>query len=143
MKFKETSYGDISNEIYTANINVNNKKLTSLEGSPKIINGNFSCRNNNLTTLKNSPLSLTGFFDCRDNDLKSLDGNLKLIKGEFDCRNNKNLKNIKEEIKKHKVKAYKYLTDEGDFYFNDIKKEFLEYHKEIEKNKYRELNYEF
>ena len=62
---------------------------------------------------------------CKNNNLKNLEHCSKQINGYFNCKNNPELKNIKEQIIKYQIKAEKYLTDEGDFDFETIKKEFF------------------
>ncbi len=168
MKFKDTKYGDLTNEIYDGFIVLIKKKLTSLEGSPKIVEKNYYCDSNKLTSLVYSPKIVKGDFDCsnnklisleyspkvvkkdfncsnnklknllnspqvvnnficNNNDLISLEGCTKQIKGVLQCINNKKLKNVKNQIIKYQIKAIKYLTDEGDFYFEEIKEEFIKY----------------
>ncbi len=114
MKFKNTEYGDLTNQSIKNSINVKSKFLTSLEGCPEKIQGYFTCENNELTSLKGRPKYLTGTFNCTKN---------------------KNLKNVKEQIIKNQIKAFSYYTDEGEFTFHKIKEEFEEYGKKLEKEK--------
>jgi hypothetical protein len=44
-------------------------KLTTLEGSPKLVGGVFDCSYNNLTTLEGCPQSLGGDFYCNCNQI--------------------------------------------------------------------------
>ena len=81
MKFKDTKYGDLSGQKYYGDINVSELGLTSLEGSPKIVNGHFFCDDNNLTSLEFAPESVSGIFNCLDNKLTSLKGAPKIKKG--------------------------------------------------------------
>ncbi len=164
MKFSETKYGDISQEKFYDEINVSKFGLTSLEGSPIEINGIFNCSLNNLTNLVGSPKKINGVFtcsfnnlvdlkgrpkkiginfSCRNNKLISLEGAPKEIKNIFDCRNNPKLKNIKEQIIKYGIKAYKYYTDEGDFSFEDIKEEFNDFSFNLKKRKQQNKNIDF
>ncbi len=109
-------------------------KLTSLKGSPKIIKGDFSCFNNILISLEYSPEKIIGNFDCSNNNLFSLEKCTKNITGYFNCTNNKELMNQKSQIIKNQIKANHYITDEGQFNFKDIEKEFEEYAKYLLKN---------
>ena len=139
MKFKDTKYGDlsISNSSKIKDINVENKRLTSLEGSPEIVYGRFSCRYNKLTSLEGCPKEVIGSFNCGNNDLTSLNHCPKKIGKTFVCRGLKNIKNIKEEIIKHNVVAKQYFTDEGNFLYKDLedyKKNLIKKNQEIVKN---------
>lgn len=71
--------------------NVSKAKLTSLNGSPKIVHNSFYCDHNYLSTLENGPEIVTGFFKCNDNRLVSLKGCPKQIGTYFVCHNNPNL----------------------------------------------------
>jgi hypothetical protein len=62
--------------------------LTSLVGSPRIVNDFFYCTNNQLTTLEGAPQEVGGYFDCSYNNLTSLVGAPKNIKGSFYCWSN-------------------------------------------------------
>ncbi len=124
MKFKNTEYGDLTNQSIKNSINVKSKFLTSLEGCPKKVNGNFDCYHNKLTSLEYSPEIVNGLFFCSYNKLKILKGNVKEINGVFNCENNPNLKNVREEIIKYGIKANYYETDYGFFDFKDIEEEF-------------------
>lgn len=95
----------------------NNKELTSLVGSPKIvlgyaeyswlgisdlkgcasdIKGNFICaRNKNLISLEGMPNMLNGDFRCFHNPLLvDLEGMSKIVNGNFYCNDNKQLKSL-------------------------------------------------
>ena len=111
-------------------IDCSDNNLTSLDGLPDELDGFLICSNNNLTSLKGSPKKVSGFFYCANNNLTSLKDSPKIIKDSFNCKNNPKLKNIKQQIIENQIKALYYTTDEGSFYFNDIKKDF-----EIYKNK--------
>ena len=112
MNFKDTEYGDMTNKIYDYYLSRRKMNLTSLKGSPKEVGGNFNCSHNNLKSLEYSP---------------------KKINGNFYCRNNPNLKDIKNQIIKYGIKAIFYQTDEGEFEFSDIEKEFNKYKNNFEK----------
>ncbi len=163
MKFKNTEYGDLTNQLIKKPINVKSKFLTSLEGcpleiddifncsynlltslnfSPKSINGFFSCHHNKLESLEGSPKSINGSFYCNNNKLKSLKGAPKLITGEFNCENNYELKNVKEQIIENQIKARRYITDEGIFDFSKIKNEFEEFENKIKLMKQKEVIYD-
>ena len=90
MKFKDTEYGDLTGQTYEGDIDVNDLNLTSLEGSPKVINGNFFCYNNQLTSLEGSPEVINGSFFCYNNQLTSLTGSPEVIEGHFACEHNPN-----------------------------------------------------
>lgn len=60
-------------------------KLTSLEECPKIINGIFNCEVNMLTSLENAPTEVKKDFYCNNNLLVNLIGCPKIINGDFDC----------------------------------------------------------
>ena len=64
------------------------KQLTSLEGSPQEMDGHFDCSDNYLTSLKGSPQKINGTFDCRCNKLTSLEGGPKKVRGNFWCSGN-------------------------------------------------------
>jgi len=89
MKFSDTKYGDLTGQTYKGDIDVSFKKLTTLEGAPKIINGNFNCSNNKLTTLEGAPETVDGAFYCYDNNLTSLKGSPEVVEGAFWCHGNK------------------------------------------------------
>jgi hypothetical protein len=71
-------------------------KLTSLIGSPKIIDGYFYCYDNELATLKYGPEMVGDSYDCQRNRIMSLIGFPKSIGHNnpnkeinyFRCRNN-------------------------------------------------------
>ena len=65
--------------------------LTSLIGSPRVVDGGFYCWNNKLTTLEGSPDSVAKDFTCAMNELVSLDGAPKYVGGNFNCMNNPDL----------------------------------------------------
>ena len=49
-------------------------QLTSLEGSPEIVDGDFVCSYNDLTNLQGAPLVIGGNFTCVGMDFESLVG---------------------------------------------------------------------
>ena len=145
MRFKDTKYGDLTNKEFDSSISLRSSNLTSLEGRPKLVKGsfncsynqltsleycpkqvsnNFYCYDNKLTSLKGSPEKINGDFSCSYNNLITLKDSPKIVKGEFNCSNNPDLKNIKNQIIKYQIKAEYYITDEGDFKFEEIKEKF-------------------
>ena len=94
MKFKDTKYGDLTGQSINDNIylafGVTNKRITSLEGSPKEVNGRggMIISNNDLTSLKYAPEKIVGEFDCSMNNITTLEGCPKYIGRKFDCSNN-------------------------------------------------------
>lgn len=144
--FKDTKFGDLTGQIYSKSINLNNANITSLEGCPKDVKGNFEVSNNRLETLKHAPKEVLNDFYCNDNVLTSLEGapefvggdfncfgnqltTLKGIKpvdptdefawnvfGTFNCSENPHLKNQKEQIIKFQVKADSYITDDDGLF---------------------------
>jgi hypothetical protein len=59
--------------------------LDSLEGCPSEVGGVFDCSHNNLTSLEGCPSEVGGNFDCSNNWLTSLKGCPKEVIGDFDC----------------------------------------------------------
>jgi hypothetical protein len=119
---------------------INNLRLTSLAGMPKVLHGGvscgtnnletlygapekvsdkFSCRHNKLTSLKGAPKSVGGYFNCEDNLISSLEGAPNTIAGVFYCSGNKltSLKGIHKQIK--------YIGDFATFDGNPIKSHML------------------
>lgn len=56
-------------------------QLTSLEGSPGIINGSFFCEENNLTSLIGCTKKIKTNFNCSYNKLNTLEGDQKKLVG--------------------------------------------------------------
>jgi len=75
-------------EEVTGYFNCSNNKLTSLEGSPIIVNGDFYCFNNKLTSLEGSPIIVNGDFYCFNNKLTSLEGAPTTVNENFHCSDN-------------------------------------------------------
>jgi hypothetical protein len=65
-----------------------NKQLTSLQGSPKEFDGDFECRYNKLTSLEGAPEKVDGDFNCEHNQLTSLKGCPQKVFYHFDCSHN-------------------------------------------------------
>jgi hypothetical protein len=60
-----------------------NSGLTTLIGSPDVVEGNFICSHNQLTSLEGAPQSIGAYFNCRGNVLTSLDGLSESFKGKI------------------------------------------------------------
>ena len=124
------------------NFDVSHNKINNLKGAPEYVGKDFIIHNNKLENLEYSPKKIGGNFNCSYNNLTSLKGCSNEIGEEFFCENNPNLKNVKRQIIQHQIKAIKYYTDEGDFSFEEIEKEFNIYKLKlynIEKNKKKNL----
>jgi hypothetical protein len=65
-------------------INVNNNKITSLDGLDKVLRHGFSATHNLLTNLEGSPEVAHDSFNCSHNQLTSLKGGPKKTWGTFD-----------------------------------------------------------
>ena len=63
-------------------------KLTSLEGSPKVVSDDFHCSGNQLTNLEGGPQVVGNDFGCARNILTSLKGGPQIVGGYFDCSSN-------------------------------------------------------
>jgi hypothetical protein len=63
-------------------------QLTSLQGAPKEVGGNFNCAVNQLTSLQGAPEKVGGNFYCGRNILTSLQGSPEKVGGNFNCYNN-------------------------------------------------------
>ena len=111
---------------YVGDVEFVNVYLKSLKGCPQEIIGSFTCAINELTTLQYGPTKVSGSYTCARNKLTSLEFAPKDVGGSFFCAGN-DIKNLKEEVIKHRIKAKFYDTDEGHFRFDDIKKEFESY----------------
>ena len=92
-------------EEVTGYFNCSNNKLTSLEGSPIIVNGDFYCFNNKLTSLEGAPTTVTGNFHCSDNMLISLEGAPTIVGGNFTITYNSKVFTEKEVRNAVKVKG--------------------------------------
>lgn len=55
------------------NFNIWETRLTTLEGSPCIIDGNFNCYDNEMTSLYGGPQAVKGDFNIRGTILKNLE----------------------------------------------------------------------
>ena len=59
--------------------------LTSLEGSPRIVNGEFRFSGTKITSLEGCPEEVGGYFDCSVTNIDSLKGCSQRIKRSFSC----------------------------------------------------------
>jgi hypothetical protein len=75
--------------------NLNNLKLTSLKGMPKITKVNVDVHDNLLTTLEGGPQKCIKSFVCRENPLRTLQGAPTSVGGAFDISEIKTLKSLK------------------------------------------------
>jgi hypothetical protein len=71
-----------------------NKKLTSLEGSPKYVGGSFFCTYNSLVSLEGAPEYVGSDFFCDGNKLTSLEGAPRYVGYDFSCFDNNNLTSL-------------------------------------------------
>ena len=89
MKFKDTSYGDLTDKVFIGNINISGMGLTSLDGAPKLIaNGSFDCSYNHIETLEYSPSVVNGSFNCSGNKLSSLISSPLKVTENYSCFDN-------------------------------------------------------
>ena len=68
--------------------NFNDNQLTSLEGSPEIVDGTFDVSFNKLESLKGGPREVTGYFGCHYNQLKSMKDGPQEVKKTYWANNN-------------------------------------------------------
>ena len=135
MTFKDTSYGDLTGQTYTGNVDVSKLNLTSLEGAPLVVNGNFLCHTNKLTSLQFGPTTVTGSYYCSNNpDLKSLKyaptNEMRDINFEHT-----GIKNELMEIFENNVIARTYYTVVTMYRLRDIKDKYDDYLKKYEEYK--------
>ena len=79
-----------SPRIVQGDFRCNENQLTSLKGATSEIPfGSFYCANNKLTSLEGAPKRVRRIFDCAYNELENLDGMPKVIGERFDCSYNK------------------------------------------------------
>ena len=62
-------FGRISGDVDCSDLG-----LTSLKGSPSLVDGDFDCSNNKLTSLKDAPMKVGGNFYSSNNPLTSSKG---------------------------------------------------------------------
>lgn len=76
-------------------VDVGDIGLTTLEGSPVIVQGKyFDCSYNYLHSLHHAPQKVQGTFSCVGNDLRTLEGAPQLVLGEFNCSANAYLNSL-------------------------------------------------
>lgn len=99
-------------------------ELISLDGAPRTCRS-FNCNNNSaLTSLEGGPDKILDIFSADDTGIESLEFAPKEAGRIFSVKRCSNLKNPKEQIIQNQIKSDKYMTDDGDFTFDDIKVEF-------------------
>jgi len=81
---------DVEGQHIKGDFNVKEFRLTSLKGSPKIVDGQFIANDNELVDLISGP-EHTGDFLVHNNRLESLVGSPKTVKGKFVCGANPSL----------------------------------------------------
>lgn len=123
-KFKDTRYGDMTGQTYVSQIDVEKSDLSSLEGSPLVVQRGFYCSKNKLTNLIGGPKIVGDVYACSNNKLTSLEGAPTEVGSVFYCDKNKNLLDPRGEIIARQIKAFQYITDKGTFSFDSIKDEF-------------------
>ena len=89
---EDQEYGYIVN--VNGGVNLNLKKLKSIDVKFNEVRGFFDCENNKLKSLEGCPEIVEGYFDVGFNKVEVLEYSPKLIKGGFYCNNN-NLKSLK------------------------------------------------
>ena len=100
MKFKESKYGDLSQQDITmTSLNLSGKNIDSLDGSPDIFRGIFNLNLNDLVDLKGAPREIYGDAIFSDNMLTSLKGSLKTVVGNLNISDN-NLKDFNGDLRK-------------------------------------------
>ena len=119
----DTSYGDLSGQIYKGDITLYNQGIESLYGSPTVINGDYMIVQNKIKNLEGGPTTANGVYIVSDNKLESLKGAPKFVKREFVCTSNPTLKDPRKEIIENGIIAFKYITDKGNFTFAEIEKD--------------------
>ena len=62
------------------------RDVTSLEGGPQIVNYIFSCSHTKITSLKGAPVEVKEYFDCSDTKITSLEDCPKKVGGSFYCQ---------------------------------------------------------
>lgn len=118
---------DLTGQTYDKALDLKNKGLDSLEGSPLVVDNYYSVSGNKkLKSLKYAPEQiLAGDFGASElPKLESLEFAPKYVNRFFWCMKCPNLKNVKQQIIMYQIKARGYKTDEGSFSYEDIKEEF-------------------
>ena len=111
-------------------ISFSNNPLVSLKGLPERIRSNLFVDNTNIKNLEGIPSFIGGQLECcKNSHLESLYSGHKLVKinGIFDCSKCPKLLDPIGEIIRNQIKADRYMTDNGNFDFDFIEKEFESY----------------
>ena len=82
------NYNDLNRNYQGDDLNIQDKKIVSLEGCPNHITGDFKCSGNNLTNLIGGPQKVDGHYICYNNSLTDLVGCASHIEKRFLIRNN-------------------------------------------------------
>lgn len=67
----------------------NNTRLTSLKGSPQVVEGDYNCAYCNITSLEGMPSIIKGSFYCSGNKITSLKYGPKEVGENYNCNHNK------------------------------------------------------
>ncbi len=89
-----TKFPLVFNRVF-GNFRATDNNLTTLEGSPCIVDGDFLVYNNKLESLKGGPTKVGGEYSISTNNLKSLDHCPTEVGSHFDMSFNKNLSHIR------------------------------------------------
>ena len=84
----------------SGNLDFYRTTITSLEGSPRIVDGIFDCSLTKITSLEGGPEEIGGSFYCSSTKITSLRGCPREVGGSFNCSNTKitSLKGCPEEV---------------------------------------------
>ena len=130
MKFKDTSYGDLTGQVFYGNIYVQDMGLTSLEGAPIEVVGTMDISGNDLTTLEHAPKKILQSFSASGNKkLKSLQ--YAPIKVEtIYLKKLPLITDINKQIVDNNIRAGRYILDSVNLRAFDFKDDFKK--KELE-----------
>lgn len=120
------------NEIY-GDFHIQNRRLKTLKGCPKIVKGDFNCSLNSLTDFTGGPEIVNGNYCAEHSEIKSLKGLPEIINGSLILNNNQieSLDFISKEIKnslhikRNKLTSISNLTNvyfEINLYGNNIQR---------------------
>lgn len=88
LKKKNLDYLPVQFGTVTGSFYINKNNLTTLKGSPYVVEGNLDCSENNLVNLHHFPQKLGKSCFCNNNKLTTLEGCIDSINGKFYCGNN-------------------------------------------------------
>jgi len=88
MEIKNYVINDTGTITVDGDVNISNRKLTSIPVQFRIVYGGFNCNSNKLKSLEGAPREVGGDFNCSGNRLKSLDGSPREVGSSFNCWNN-------------------------------------------------------